>query len=83
MEPGPKLPVKTEEHCMLKMDTNVYMLTGGEDNELNTWMYSFDTENWVEGPSFSTKMDDHACGFIIDKMENTGLAVVAGILLIL
>ena len=46
---GPELPKSIREHCLIKLTDTLSMLIGGVNNGRDTYVFSFQYEQWVKG----------------------------------
>ncbi len=75
---GPDLPVPLWGHCMLMVNSNTAMITGGKDYPTESWLYDLDadTGKWTSVPSMTTGRHGHACGIL--SVSGSQVVVVAG-----
>jgi hypothetical protein len=61
---GPDLPMKTYDHCMVKINEGTIMMTGGSSNSVFNSVFNYDIENqtWTSGPDMISPRRGHACG---------------------
>ena len=87
-EPFVDLPKPLIRHCIIKINDDLVMVTGGqtvldEDPteskrlfEKNTHFFSFSHQRWIPGPDMSLARREHACGTFL--MGDETIMVVAG-----
>ena len=68
---GPEMPAKRSEHCMVKLDESMALVTGGSDvsglPKSNLWLYSIDDQEWNLGNAMGIPRKRHACGVLTDS----------------
>lgn len=63
---GPDLPEGLEEHCMVKVDDNTIVLSGGENAPAyanNVYLFDIEAETWTEVDPMDEDRYRHACGY--------------------
>ena len=87
-EPFVDLPKPLTRHCIIKINDDLVMVTGGqtvldEDPteskrlfEKNTHFFSFSNQRWIPGPDMLLERASHACGTFL--MGDETILVVAG-----
>jgi hypothetical protein len=43
------LPMATESHCVVSLNSTTIMLIGGFENERNSYYFNSDNEEWITG----------------------------------
>ena len=76
---GPEMPEKRMEHCMVKLDKSMALLTGGSDvvkARNSVWIYSIEDEEWFLGNNLKFQRTKHSCGVLTDsKYDLTRLLI--------
>ena len=87
VEPYIDLPKPLRDHCMIRINESMAMLTGGlgvnetQDNLLTrdyaklTYFFNFDTEEWTPGPAMNQGRNGHSCSSF--EMNGSTILVVA------
>ena len=78
---GPTLPYGVADHCMIHLDDDIILLTGGilKENSTSlkhTWYFSIKNESWTPGPEMNEPRNWHACSSFV--LNNTVYPIVAG-----
>ena len=76
---GPEIPIEAEGQCIIQINENEILLTGGLTNNgtINkTWFYNHQTEKWTNGPDTIESKSFHACGKF--KIDGIMVLVLAG-----
>ena len=76
---GPDLPNEIKSHCLIKMDEDNVLLTGGydENDKVNeTWYFNTIKNTWTPGPSMVYSRVYHACAAV--QIHGTKVLMVAG-----
>ena len=82
--PGPMLPINVADHCVIKIDNETLLLTGGSHvigrdhvKLKSTWFFTLSNESWSKGPDMLEARWKHACGSLRLK-DGSQVLVVAG-----
>ena len=76
---GSDMPTGIYGHCIIKLNDNEALLTGGRNNSgrtRDTWYFTYDSKTWRQGPSLIEGRSYHGCGKF--TIGNTTVLVVAG-----
>ena len=83
--PGPMLPINVADHCLIKIDDESLLLTGGSHvigrdhvKLKDTWFFSLSNASWTKGPDMLEARQKHACGSMTLKVDGHQILVVAG-----
>ena len=77
--PGPELPLAVNSHCIIPLNTQEYLLVGGNSNQgisAKTFIYDFTNGVWRNGPNLNFARNSHACGIMM--VNSKSVAVVSG-----
>ena len=78
---GPTLPYGVADHCMIYLDDDIILFTGGilKENSTSlrhTWYFSINDKSWTPGPEMNEPRNWHACSYFV--LNNTVYPIVAG-----
>ena len=72
------LPVSTEEHCVVLVNSTTIIVIGGGNNEKNSHFFNSETGMWTEGPQLKEGRRLHSCGIVRKGKEEFGVIVAGG-----
>ncbi len=78
--PGPTLPTSMEQHCLVQLDDETYMILGGLTSlgvTSNTFFFHAGNQTFTPGPKLTRKKTQMQCG-VIETDDGSVLVVVAG-----
>ena len=81
---GPKLPISTRKHCLVKVNETTIALIGGYDQSTgkhlgSTWFYHVNENPWkkVNGPSLQRGRSSHSCATFEHNGETYIIAMMS------
>jgi hypothetical protein len=78
---GPDLPYEVQLHCLVRVNSSMALLCGGENGDYLNECHYIDLEDhsWSQGPSMITRRRSHSCGiFKSSAHQGKDVVIVAG-----